>query len=247
MAHKMIRCSRKIIGARYDKAMLLLNIPTITAACTMAVISFLIIRNMSVPETFYRFFFGFLYGAVLYGFLTCFVVTVLQNRSLRGHGCYTYMELLGEQMIASEYIGSVYSLQGATDYIRLWVIRLADVEQITVTDKKITIKAKARLIEERADRLTYTADSVGRVEFDYGWFDNVGGKAVDSVELCNNYFYAERAAQRIIFSSRQQKRVEFDREAFRRRMLEIAEGKRKPRLGKKKERIFRGYEIERKF
>lgn len=246
MAHKMIRASSRVISRRYSKLLWLLNIPSLTMGGALWVISELVLSNMDAPAEVYRMFYGALYLTVLYAFLVTLIVTVAQNRSLRGHSKYTYIEILGEQMIVSEYVSSARGADGIIDYKRLWVVPLAEVEQVTCTERKMIIKAKARFMEDRADWLCYTPDEMGRADFDY-WYFTAGGRQVEQIEIRDNYFYADAAAQRIIFSSEKQKAKELRREEFRRRMLEVAARNRPGRGRRKKERVFRGYDIERKF
>ncbi len=244
--HKLIRCSERKISRRYNLLLLALNIPSITAAAVLAVISLLIIRNFYIPDELFGIFFTVLYCASLYSFAVTLMISAVATVKINGHKKYTYMEILGEQMIVSEYTSTVYEHDGFVDYRRIWLINLADVEQVTCTRNKIIIKGAARRIEQRADWLEYSSDELGRVDFDYWWYNDNGGDSIHSVEFKDNYTYAERAAQRIIFCSAKQKDYQLRRDEFRKRMLEIAGRKNKGRK-KKKERIFRGYEIERKF
>ncbi|MDE7293952.1 MAG: hypothetical protein K2N72_05975 [Oscillospiraceae bacterium] len=247
MAHKMIRSAERVIAKRYNKLLLLLNIPSVTMAGALTIISLLIIGQMEAPPELYRMFYGVLYITLLYAFTVTAVVTAKMNRSLRGHGKYSYIEILGEQMIVSEYVSSARNEGELIDYKRIWVVSLADVEQVTCTERKIIIKAKARFMEDRADWLCYDDDGQGHAEFDH-WYFNTGGKQVDSVEIRDNYFYAEAAARRIIFCSERQKVREMRREEFRRRMIEVAERNKSVKgRRKKKERVFRGYDIDRNF
>ena len=246
MAHKMIRASSRVISRRFNKLLLLLNIPSVTMGGALWVISSLVLGKMDAPAEMYRIFAGALYLTVSYAFAVTLLVTAAQNRSLRGHGLYSYIEILGEHMIVSEYVSSAHGSDGIIDYKRLWVVPLSEVEQVTCTERKIIIKAKARLMEDRADWLCYTLDEQGEADFDY-WYFETGGKQVEQVEIRDNYFYAEAAAQRIIFSSEKQKAKEMRREEFRRRMLEVAARNKPGRGRRKKERVFRGYDIERKF
>lgn len=242
----MIRASSRVISRRYSKLIMLLNIPSVTMAGALWVISALVLENMDAPAEVYRIFAGVLYLTAAYAFLTTLLVTAAQNRSLRGHGKYTYIEILGEQMIVSEYVSSVWGADGVIDYKRLWVVPLSEVEQVTCTERKMIIKAKARFIEDRADWLCYTPDGQGRADFDH-WYFSRGGRQVEQIEIRDNYFYAEAAARRIIFDSEKQKARELRRDEFRRRMLEVAARNKPGRRRRKKERVFRGYDIERKF
>lgn len=244
--HKMIRSAERSISARFRKALIAFNIPSAASAVVLIVTSLVIIPNMSVPGELYKMFFAMLYITAAYSFAVTLIISIIATLRLRGHEKYTYMEILGEQMVVSEYAQTVFNDRELTDYRRLWVFNLSDVEQVKCTRTKVIIKAKARKMEQRADWLSYTADEMGRAVFDYRWFNFGGSEDVDSIEIRDNYFYAERAAQRIIFCSERQREREFRREEFRRRMLEIAGRPRKGRR-KKKERVFRGYEIERKF
>lgn len=243
--HKMIRSSSRIIGKRFNKAMVMANIPSMALAAAMLVISLVIIRNTRAPDLLYSLLFLSLYITLAYSFAVTLVISGLASRSIEGHKKYTYIEILGEQMIVSEFAGSVRENGERKDYQRLWVMNLADVEQVACKRTKIVIKAKARKIEQRADWLEYVSDENGRAVFDYWWYNNGGGEDTGSVEIRDNYFYAERYAQRIIFCSEKQKETRIRREEFRRRMLEIAG--RKHNRKKKKERVFRGFEYERRF
>lgn len=245
--HKMIHSSDRIIGRKFNRAIFALNVPSMTAAVILAAVSMIVIRNMHVAPELYKIFFGVLYVTAAYSFAVTLVSSAIADRRIRGHKKYTYIEILGEEMVVSEYMDSAYENGRICDYRRMWVVALSDVEQVTCTRSKIIIKAKARKFEQRADWLDYSADEFGRVNFDYWWYNGGGGENIQSVEFKDNYTYAERIAQRIIFCSEKQKAREIKREEFRRRMLEIAGRKPGERRRKKKERVFRGYEIERKF
>lgn len=244
--HKMIRSSGRIIGRRFDRILFAFNIPSLTVAAALLIISRLIMARMEIPDGFYGIYFAAVYIAVAYSFAVTLVITVNANMRLRGHEKYTYMEIFDSQMVVSEYVSTVYFQGKFHDYRRLWVINLADIEQVTCTRSRIVIKSKARLIEQRADWLEYSEED-GRISFDYWWYNDYGGELVETAEFADNYFYAERAAQRIIFCSQKQKEREVRRSEFRKRMLEIAGRSRTERRKKPKERVFRGYEIERKF
>ncbi|MCM1578328.1 MAG: hypothetical protein NC078_05970 [Ruminococcus sp.] len=243
----MIHSDQRKIARRYNKLLLLLNIPSVTMGSALTIVSLLIIGKMEAPPELYRMFYGVLYVTLMYALGVTAAVTAAMNRSLRGHRLYSYIEILGEQMIVSEYVSSARNNGELTDYKRIWVVKLADVEQVTCTERKMIIKTKARFIEDRADWLCYCDDGQGRADFDH-WYFNNGGKLVDRVEIRDNYFYAEAAARRIIFSSERQKVREMQRDEFRRRMKEIA-ARNKPGKGRRrsKERVFRGYDIDRKF
>lgn len=244
--HKMIRSSQRRIGRRYDRILFAFNIPSLTVAAALLIISRLIMARMEIPDGFYEIYFGAVYIAVAYSFAVTLAVTVRANMRLRGHGKYTYMEIFESQMIVSEYVSTVFFGGKFHDYRRLWIINLSDIEQVTCTRNKVIIKSKARFMEQRADWLDYSEED-GKVSFDFWWYDDYGGEKVETVEFADNYFYVERAAQRIIFCSQKQKEREIRRSEFRKRMLEIAGRSRTERRKKPKERVFRGYEIERKF
>lgn len=244
--HKLIKCDLRKIGRRYDILLLGLNIPSITAAAVLLIVSRLILIKMEAPSDFYEIFFGVLYAAAAYAFLVTLAVTIFANRRIGGSKRNTYIEILGEQLILSEYISTAVIDGKKYDYKRLWIINLADISEVVCTRNKITVKGKARRIEERADCLGYTEQS-GRAVFDYWWYTENGGSIFKSAEIKDDYFYAERIAQRIIFCSERQKKREIQRAEFRRRMLEIAGRRGTNRRKKPKERVFRGYEIERKF
>lgn len=243
--HKMIRTDSRIISRRYNRLMPALNLPSLAAAAVLLVFSLLIIPNLSVSSEIYVIFFKVLYIACAYSFAVTFIIALIANRKINGHRKYSYIEILEQELVVSEYAGTANINGKKVDYCRRWVMKLSDVSEIICGRKTIRIKGRARAMEQRADWLCYSDDGNGKAVFDYWWYNEGGSKEVNEIEIKDNYLYAERAAQRILFCSEKQKVREIKRAEFRRRMLEIAGSKKQRR--KKKERVFRGYEIERKF
>lgn len=244
--HKLIKCDLRKIGRKYDLLMLAVNIPSIAAALVLLCVSRLVIIPLKAPADFYKIFFGILYAAALYAFAVTAAAAIAANKKINGCKRNTYIEILGTQLILSEYISTAVIYGEKYDYKRLWIINLADISEVVCTKNKIIVKGRARRIEERSDRLAYAEES-GRAAFDYWWYSENGGEILMSAEIKDDYFYSERIAQRIIFCSERQKKREIQRAEFRRRMLEIAGRKGAGRKKKPRERVFRGYEIERKF
>lgn len=243
--HKMIHSDGKKLSRGFDKLMLAVNIPSLTAVTALSIIYLLIIRRTKVPDDFFRLYITCFFVTCAYSFTVSVIVAVITNLRLSGHRKYTYIEILGEQMVISRYVRSSAGEKGLTIYRRLWVMDLSNVEQVTCTGRRVIVKGKARYFEAPASWLDYSCTESGRAEFDYHWYDEYGGEEVSAASFPDSFFYAERVAQRIIFCSEKQKRREIRRKEFRQRMLEIAAQRRARK--KPKERVFRGYEIERKF
>lgn len=241
----MIHSDEKKLSRGFDKLMLAVNIPSLTAVSALSIIYLIIIRRTAVPDDFFRLYITCFFVTCAYSFTVSVIVTVITNLRLKGHRNYTYIEILGEQMIISRYVRSSAGEKGLIAYRRLWVMNLSDVEQVTCTRNKVIVKGKARFFEAPAKWLDYSCTENGRAEFDYHWYDEYGGREVAQAAFPDSFFYAERIAQRIIFCSEKQKKREIRRREFRQHMLEIAARRRTRK--KPKERVFRGYEIDRNF
>lgn len=247
--HKMIRCDIKRIRRRYDRLIFLLNLPSMALAAAMLIIAYVIFPNMAIPDDLYKAFFLILYICCAYSFIVTLISSVITGLREKGHSKYTYIEILGQQMVVSEYRSSALIDGMICDYRKLWVIELSDVDSVVCLRNKTLIRGKARCLEQRADWLDYEYDEKGMIHFERWWFDDNGGEQVNSVGIIDVYKYIERVAQRIIFCSEKQKKRIIRREEFRQRMLEIAGRSRSERRKKPKKRVFRGYEpeMERKF
>lgn len=247
----MIHSSKKIISRRFGRLMLVLNIPSITAAVILIFISFAVIKNNQIPEKIYSYYLFAAYAAAAYSFIVTLAVSIFADRCIKGHEKYTYIEITGPQMILSEYTGTANIDGELVDYRRIYLIDLAKVNEVKCTRSRMIVNSDVRRIEQRADWLDYTIDDYGKVDFDFWWFNSGGGEKRQSADIRDNYVFAERIAQRIIFCSEREKAAVIRREEFRRKMLEIAEQTRKAKEAKRKkkpaERVFRGYEIKRHF
>ncbi|MBQ5331701.1 MAG: hypothetical protein J6K92_00350 [Oscillospiraceae bacterium] len=243
--HKMFRCDNKKLSRGFDKIMLAVNIPSLTAIAALSIIYLLIIKRVSVPDDFFRLFITCFFFTCAYSFAVSVIVAVIANLRLTGHRKYTYIEIAGEQLVISRYVYTSSGDRGLTDFRRLWVMNLSDVEQVTCTRSRIIIQGKGRFFEAPAEWLDYSAGNSGKIDFDYWWYDEYGGSEVSSASFPDSFFYAENIAQRIILHSERQKKREIRKSEFRKRMLEIAAQRRTRK--KPKERVFRGYEIERNF
>lgn len=246
--HKMIHSSTKIISGRYNKTLLLLNIPSFTAASVLMFISNGIFGANHPPETAYSYFFLAAYLTAAYAFIVTLMVSMRATRCIRGHEKYSYIEITGRELILSEYTGTARIDGELVDYRRLWLINLSDVTEVRCTRTAITVTAPARRLEQRADRLNYSLDEFGNTDFDFWGYNSGDGEKFTCAKIRDNYVFAERIAQRIIFCSEKQKAAKLRREEFRKKMLETARlNKTAKRKNKKTQRVFRGYEIERKF
>jgi len=243
--HKMIRCDIKKLSRGFDKIMLAVNIPTLTAFSALGIIYFAIIRRMNVPHDFFKLYITCFFLTFAYSFTVSLLTAIIANTRLSGHKKYTYIEILGEQMVISDYVHTSSDDSGRTHHRRMWVFDLSDVEQVTCNGRRVIVKGKARFFEAPARWLTYSSTESGKADFDYWWYSENGGKEVTQASIKDTYFYSERIAQRIIFCSEKQKQRVLRRQEFRQRMLDIAARRRTRK--KPKERVFRGYEIERKF
>ena len=243
--HKIFHSDGKKLSRGFDKIMLAVNIPSLTAMAALSIIYLLIIRRVSVPDDFFRLFITCFFITCAYSFTVSVIVAVIANLRLRGHRKYTYIEIAGEQLVISRYVYTSSGDRGFTDFRRLWVMNLSDVEQVTCTRSRIIIQGKGRFFEAPAEWLDYSAGSSGKIDFDYWWYDEYGGSAVSSASFPDSFFYAEHIAQRIILHSERQKKREIRRNELRARRLQIAAQRRARK--KPKERVFRGYEIERNF
>lgn len=249
--HKMIRCDRKKITKRYNKALLIANIPSAAAAAVLIAVGCYLFPKIDPPFELYSVYYAVLYAAAAYSFIVTLIISIAAGRRLEGDSRYTYIELLEKQLIVSQFTGAVTAPGERADHRRLWIMDLKDVQSVSVGPKDITITGSARMIEQSADRLDYR-DEDGYASFDYWWYNSGGGERTESFQFRDDYFYFERIAQRIIFCAQRCKKEAIRREEFRRHMLEIArkQAEKKNRRNRKKkneERVFRGMPIKRNF
>ena len=227
--HKMIRVNEKRLAAKYNRRIFLVSLPALSIIVSLFVIVmvFVVWLDSKMPQEMYRTIFYAAYAAFAYGFIVCLIGSIAEGILIRAHREHTYIQIAGSVMIVSQHDRSTFMDWKWIHFKKMWVIKLADVENVECIRNHITITAKARFFNEEADWLSYhkTGDSI---EFDRWWYNSNGGKDVSVVEITDFYTYGERIARHITHCARKTRERELRRQAYRKEMLEIAKNAKRP-------------------
>ncbi len=226
---KMIRVNEKRLAAKYNRRIFLVSLPALSVLISLLIIVLIFIwwLNSELPAELYRTIFYAAYGCCAYGFVVCLAGSVMEEILLRAHREHTYIRIAESVMIISQHARTVYRGGRWIHYKKMWVVKLADVQNVECIRNHITITAAARYFNEDASWLGYSETDSG-IAFDRWWYDSNGGKPVDKIEITDFYTYGERIARHITHCAEKTRERDMRRESFRREMLEIAKGVKHP-------------------
>lgn len=220
--HKIFHINEKKLAFRYNKAQLILNIPVFAAAIALLIIVNVIMRLMTAPIELYR---AVIYAAFFitsYSFAVALYIAAASTHSAAANKKYSFIEITGSSIVFSQHEKTVRIRGGKKEYVKMWVMKLIDVEDVCTSGSCLVIKGKARFFCLPEDFLRYSVNENGEISFERWWNDSYGGSIVHIVKIRDNYTFGERILQRIIFCAEKQKINEKRREEFRIRMLSIA-------------------------
>ena len=227
--NRIYRVNINKLAAKYNKALLIVNLPSIAVTLTILTLT-LLNHGKSMSILYYKVNFYMLTGALAISFLSSFISAVITNPILKGHEKETYIEICGGDMIISQYLEPAKSEGRNLAYKKLWIIRMADIEDVFFTGRFIVICGNARLFTDRTDRLKYNREENG-IAFEHWWYDENGGKIVDYVQCRNYYPHGRWLTRRIQNTSAKYKEQQERRQQFNKKMMDIAKklysGKRK--------------------
>lgn len=223
MQHKIIHINEKKMSGRYDKIQLALNIPVIAAAAALIIIVNVVMKAVTAPVGLYRVVIYAAFGVITYSFLVSFIITLTAKRAIPAHKRNTYIEISQGIIVFSRYEKTVITDSGKREeHIRMWVMKLTDIEDGCVKSDNIIFKGKARYFCMPADWLRYTVSSGGRIEFERWWNDEYGGENIHEVKIHDDYTFSERIVKRVLLCAERERIDEKRREDFKKRMLELA-------------------------
>lgn len=220
--HKLFHINEKKLAFRFDRMQLILNIPVFAAAAALLIIVNVVMRLMSAPVEFYRAVIYALFFVTAYSFIVALLITIISTNSIRANKKYSFIEITGGSIVFSQHEKTVRTDKGKKEYVKMWVMKLSDVEDVSASGSFLVIKGKARFFCLPEDWLTYTVNENGSIEFEHWWNDSYGGEIVHTIKIKDNYTFGERILRRILLCAEKQKITEQRREEFRRRMLTIA-------------------------
>ncbi|MGN0691396.1 MAG: hypothetical protein ACI4K7_03500 [Oscillospiraceae bacterium] len=220
--HKLFHINEKKLAYRFDRTQLILNIPVFAAAAALLVIVNVVMRLLSAPMELYRAVIYAVFFITAYSFIVALFITVISTGSIRANKKYSFIEITGGSIVFSQHEKTVRTRKGKKEYVKMWVMRLSDVEDVGTSGSCLVIKGKARYFCLPEDWLKYSVNENGSIEFERWWNDSYGGQIVHSVKIKDNYTFGERILRRILLCAEKQKITEQRREEFRRRMLTIA-------------------------
>lgn len=217
---KLFRANQKKLRNRYNLRIFLLNIISVSVLGTMVVLAQMAKENFQ-PISYYYGLILVLTAAVGYSFVTVWIGSLIMTRRLEGHSEHTYVQLLNRHLVVSNYKQTVRMDGEPVVYKKLWVIRLSEIEDIYYYKRNVIVVAPARMLEQRAEWLTYTHNRSG-VRFDNWWYDSNGGKVTGGVEIPDMFLNPRRVARSIENASGKMQQKDAERREYRERMLEIA-------------------------
>lgn len=222
---KTFHVNEKILAAKYNRRLFLVNLPSISLIISLLAIVLIFYvfgdGKVSIPDVIHSYVFYGTYFCVLYSFIVCLFGSILSEILIKAHKKHTYIEISDSSLVVSEHFQTVFCDGKFRSFKKLWIIDLKDVKNVECLQKSIVITAKARYFNENADWLGYVRTENG-VDFDNWWYNCNGGKEVHSVEIHDFYTNSERIAGRILLCSDKIIERTKQREEYRRRMLEIA-------------------------
>lgn len=226
----MIRVNEKRLSAKYNRRIFLFSLPALSIIISLFVIVvvFIVWLDSEMPREMYSTIFYAAYAACAYGFIVCLTGSVAAGILIRSHREHTYIQICGSVMVVSQHTRAAFMDWKWIHYKKMWVIKLADVENVECIRNHITITAKARFFNEEAEWLSYQKTDDG-IEFDRWWYNSNGGKDVSSVEITDFYTYGDRIARHINHCARKTRERELRRQAYRKEMLEIAKNVNHPK------------------
>ncbi len=226
----MIHVNEKRLAAKYNRRIFLASLPALSVIVSLLVIVvlFIFILDKDMPNEMYLTIIYAAYGSFAYGFLVCLIGSAAADILIHAHREHTYIQIAGTVMIVSQHSRSAFLDWKWVHYKKMWVVDLADVENVECIRDHLTITAKARYFHEKADWLSYHRTENG-IAFDRWWYDENGGKNVNCIEVTDFYTYGERIARHITHCASKTRDTAMRRQAFREEMLAIARNVKHPK------------------
>ena len=221
---KIFHISQKKLKRRYNKRIFILNLLPIVVILTLLAVV-LLNRPYSNPIIYYYTVLGILTVTIGYSFITVLIGSIISTKRLKYNRLHTFVEIQNKNLIVSRY-GCTTNIAGKTiAYQKMWVVNLAEIEEIYFSNKDIVIVAPARFFYEQSDWLTYTSDREG-IRFDNWWYDTNGAKMVNGVRIKNMFSSTSRIARTIQNVSGIMQKRYAERKKFHQKMLTIANRQR---------------------
>lgn len=227
---KMIRVNEKRLAAKYNRRLFLAEIPAVSVIVSLFAVTviFVYCLKADMPAEMYRVIFYASYAACAYGFIVCLTGSILEEILIRAHREHTYIQIAGTVMIVSQHERTVFQDGKWVHYKKMWVVKLADVENVECVKNRLTITAKARYFNENAAWLSYRREG-DSVAFDRWWYDRNGGKDVSVIEITDFYTYGERIARHITCCAHKTREREQRRMSYHAEMMKIAKNVNHPK------------------
>lgn len=226
----MIRVNEKRLAVKYNRRLFLASIPAVSIVLSLLAVVFIFVFRLKeeVPAEMYRTMFYAAYAACAYGFAVCLIGSIVEDILIKAHREHTYIHIAGSVMVVSQHVRTVFQDRKWVHYKKMWVVKLADVENVECIRNHITITAKARYFNENAEWLGYRREGEG-IAFDRWWYDSNGGKDVSVIEITDFYTYGERIARHINCVADKTRERESRRRAYHAEMMSIAKKAGRPK------------------
>lgn len=176
-----MRCFFHADNSDYDRALahtLTLVIIPLFAICIFCTVNYILHYDAGLSRLF-----AIIIGAsVLFGMIFTFSAVYIVDKKKRRHSRFTYLDILPQGLVFSEYAGEFIRYGDRIILRRLYYLSFADLESISRNPKKaphdITIKGKFRFYFYDSERLGYHIEESGNLVFDtdilnIGMYDDV--------------------------------------------------------------------------
>lgn len=183
--NKFICIDTEKLRKRYRNRMIIISIPFVQA--TLVIMCIVIFNNGKIQETDYYSFLSTLMVICWGSLFTIYLnATLYSSHLIKVQKMNTFIDLSQTTLIFSQHCQTVYQKLKPIYYKKLYIIKLSELEDITLVKGKITVSGKIRCLTERADRLLYNSDRNG-ISFDTWWFDYNSGTFLRSICILDNF------------------------------------------------------------
>lgn len=217
---KFFSISQKKLKLKYNRYIFKLCILPIAVAITLAIVS-LTEHGKPQPISYYYAIIVILTAAVGYSFAVTLIGSLFASWKLKYHKSYTFIDIENQSLVISIFTGSSHDEFKVVPYQKLWIVDLAELQDVYVYNKKVVILAPMRCLHEPAKWLKYSRTESG-IEFEHWWYNKNGGYWVNGVSIGDFFIVPERIVKTIERAAGVIQRKAESRRRFHERMITIA-------------------------
>lgn len=123
-----------------------------------------------------------LIASCVFTFTLLLIILFFCKNLINAHKVNTFIEVCGNTLIISRYSQTVFSGFRRIYYKNIYVMKLSEVEKISISKGNIFISGKIRAIYDKADRLHYSYTDKD-IQFDCQWYDYNSNKEMNVIRI----------------------------------------------------------------